>query len=174
MADDSSNNPDDETETVGNLEKGSSSGSVYPDQNDKNVDGESYAEPDEIREIELDTKKVRDFCAKKGAVEILAQLADGPKRFSEIDDALVVSHGTVASRLTEGAKLRLWKEYFQYPDEGGKIKLYQLNPEAKNLVEIAQKENIAETTEQKRQATEQHDKAVSNFRDEITIGDSEE
>ncbi len=174
MPNDSSNNSDDETETIGNLEKSSNSDSVYPDKGEEDVDAGSYTEPDEVPERELNDKKIRDFFEKKGAVEILAQLADEPKRFSEIDDALVVSHGTVASRLTEGAKIGLWKEYFQYPDDGGKIKLYQLNPEAKDLAEIAQKEDIAETTERKRQATEQHEKAVSNFQDEILAGDSEE
>jgi len=84
----------------------------------------SYAEPDDNAEDDLDTTKLRDFFEKKGAVEILAQLADGPKRFGEIDDALVVSHGTISTRLTEGAKLGLWREFITYPDDGGKIKLY--------------------------------------------------
>jgi DNA-binding HxlR family transcriptional regulator len=174
MPNDTSNTSDDETETVGNLEKTSNSGSEYPDQNSKSVDATGDTIPDHEPENEIDHQKVRDFFQKKGAVEILAQLADGPKRFSEIDDALVVSHGTVASRLTEGAKTGLWKEYFQYPDDGGKIKLYQLNPEAEDFADIAQHNNIAETTERKRQATEQHADAVSNFQDEITTGNSEE
>jgi len=174
MADDSSDNSDNEAEAIGNLEKSSNSGSVYPDEGEESVDDESHTEPDEVPERELDDKKIIDFFGKKGAVEILAQLADGPKRFNEIDGALVVSHGTVASRLTEGARIGLWAEYFQYPDDGGKIKLYQLNSEAKELAKKAQEENIAETTERKRQATEQHDKAVSNFQDEILTGDSEE
>jgi len=174
MPNESSNNSDDETEAIGNLEKSSNSDSVYPDQGVEGVDAGPYTQPDEVPERELDNKKILDFFQKKGAVEILAQLADEPKRFSEIDDALVVSHGTVASRLTEGAKTGLWKEYFHYPDDGGKIKLYQLNPEAKELAKRAQEENVAETTECKRKATEQHDKAVSNFQKGITPDDSEE
>ncbi len=168
------NNSDDERETIGNLEESSNSGSVYPDDGDMSVDDTSYAEPDEIPERELDTAKISDFFEKKGAVEILAHLADGPKRFNEIDGALVVSHGTVSSRLTEGARIGLWKEYFYYPDDGGKIKLYQLNTEAEEFAELAQKEDIVETMKRKRQATQQHDQAVSNFQEEIASGDSEE
>ncbi len=174
MSNNSSNDSNDEPEAVRTMEKSSNSNSAYSTGNDESVDNKSHTEPDEIPERDLDRKKINDFFEKKGAVEILAQLAEEPKRFSQIDNALVVSHGTIANRLTDGVKLNLWKEYFHYPDDGGKIKLYQLNPEAQDLAKIAQHENIAETMEHKRQATEQHDEAVSNFQDKITAGDSEE
>lgn len=127
----------------------------------------SYSEPDETPTKEYDKEKLQDFFKKKGTVEILAQLAEGPKRFSVIDDALTVSHGTVANRLTDGIKLDLWREYITYPDDGGKIKLYELEPEAEHLAMVAKEENIDETTEQKRAAYAQHEAAISNFRNRI-------
>ncbi|WP_246998031.1 hypothetical protein [Halosolutus gelatinilyticus] len=180
MPNDSSDTSDDNNETVGNLERSSNSAEEQPDVTDGMPDEDgadthvgSYAEPDGNTGADLNTVKVRDFFEKKGAVEILAQLADGSKRFSEIDEALVVSHGTIATRLTDGAKLGLWREFMTYPDDGGKIKLYELVPDAQHLAVIAEDENISQTTEQLRQANEQHADAIANFRDKIQTADSE-
>ncbi len=180
MPNDSSNTSDDDNETTGNLERGSGSAEEQPDVTDGMPDEDAtdtnigtYAEPDDTTGAYLNTEQVRDFFEKKGAVEILAQLADGSKRFSEIDEALVVSHGTVATRLTDGAKLGLWREFMTYPDDGGKIKLYELAPEAQPLATVAKDENISQTTEQLRQANEQHADAIENFRDKIQTADSE-
>jgi len=160
MPNDSSDTTDDDNETIGNLERSSHSAEEQPDVTDGMSDEDrtdtnigSYAEPDGNIGADLDTAKVRDFFEKKGAVEILAQLADGSKRFSEIDEALVVSHGTIATRLTDGAKLGLWREFMTYPDDGGKIKLYELVPGAQHLAALTEDENIGQTTKQLRQAT---------------------
>lgn len=109
----------------------------------------------------------RAFLKKKGAVEILALLADGPKRFSEIDDSLVISHGTVSSRLTEGARLGLLSEEIHYPDEGGKIKLYELTSTGRTFAEIATDHDIDETTERRKKAKERHEAVLSEFQEEI-------
>jgi DNA-binding HxlR family transcriptional regulator len=168
----SSNKSDDENETLGNLEQSSSPPDTQPEVSDRvPVEGDEessigvYAAPEDTSEKEIDEEELREFLEMKGAVEILAQLADEPKQFSKIDDALVVSHGTIATRLTDGAKLGLWREYMIYPDDGGKIKLYQLTPEARPFAEIAQDENISDTTEQLKQANKQHTDAISNFHD---------
>jgi len=84
-----------------------------------------------------------------------------------------VSHGTIATRLTDGAKLGLWREFMTYPDDGGKIKLYELVPGAQHLAALTEDENIGQTTKQLRQAHEQHADAVTNFRDKIQPADSE-
>lgn len=174
MPNDPSDTSDDTNEAIGNLERSSNSADEQPDVTNGMPDGDesetpvgSYAEPDDSVKDDLDTAKVRDFFEKKGAVEILAQLADDPKRFGEIDDALVVSHGTISTRLTEGAKLGLWREFIMYPDDGGKIKLYELEPAAQQFAAIAEDENISQTTEQRREANEQHATAVSNFQDKL-------
>ena len=180
MPNDPSDTSDDTNEAIGNLERSSNSADEQPDVTNGMPDGDesetpvgSYAEPDDSVKDDLDTAKVRDFFEKKGAVEILAQLADDPKRFGEIDDALVVSHGTISTRLTEGAKLGLWREFIMYPDDGGKIKLYELEPAAQQFAAIAEDENISQTTEQLREANEQHAAAVSNFQDKLQPEESE-
>lgn len=167
-----SDKSEDGNETVGNLEQSNSPPETQPKVSDRTpaeADEESnigsHAAPEDTPDKEIDEEELREFLEMKGAVEILAQLADGPKQFSEINDALVVSHGTIATRLTDGAKLGLWKEYITYPDDGGKIKLYELEAEAQPLAKIAQDENISNTTEQRKQANEQHADAVSNFHD---------
>lgn len=175
MSNDPSDTPDDTDGAIGNLGRSSDSADEQPDVTKGMPDGDesetpvgSYAEPDD-----LDTAKVRDFFEKKDAVEILAQLADDPKRFGDIDDALVVSHGTISTRLTEEAKLGLWREFMMYPDDGGKIKLYELEPAAQQFAAIAEDENISQTTEQLREANEQHSAAVSNFQDKLQPEKSE-
>lgn len=172
MPKESSNESDDENETLGNLEKSSSPPDTQPELSDRvsvEDDEESpigaYAAPEDTSEKEIDEEELKEFLEMKGAVEILAQLADEPKQFSEINDALVVSHGTIATRLTDGAKLGLWKEYMIYPDDSGKVKLYQLTSEARPFAEIAQDEDISNTTEQLKQANKQHADAISNFHD---------
>lgn len=174
MPNDSSNTSDDNTENLGNYERSSGSRGepgdgvdmmAYGDETESPVG--SHREPDDSTGADLDIEKVRDFFEKKGAVEILAQLADGPKRFGEIDEALVVSHGTISTRLTEGAKLGLWREFIAYPDDGGKIKLYELTSAAQRFAAIAEDENISQTTKQRRQANEQHTDAVSKFQDKL-------
>ena len=168
--------PTSTTEADSNLEKSEQDTyeSPEPDQTTTDEDNDTtphinpQTAPEEIPTKEFDKEVLLDFFSKKGPIEILAQLADGPKRFTGINDALTVSHGTVANRLTEGIKLNLWREYITYPDEGGKIKLYELEPEAEPLAEIAIEESIDKTTEQKRKAYENHDAALTNVRDRIT------
>jgi len=181
MPKESSNKSDDENETPGNLEQSSSPPENQPELSDRaSIEGDeestigAYAAPEDTPENEIDEEELKEFLKMKGAVEILAQLADEPKQFSEINDALVVSHGTIATRLTDGAKLGLWKEYMIYPDDGGKIKLYQLTPEARPFAETAQDENISNTTEQLKQANKQHADAISNFHNELWADDSHE
>jgi DNA-binding HxlR family transcriptional regulator len=132
----------------------------------QNIGG--YSEPDNPVSKELDQDQIEKFFKQKAAIDILAQLADGPKQFSEINNALVASHGTVATRLTEGAKLGLWGEYITYPDDGGKIKLYELEPEADQLASLAESNDIAVSTERKREAYTQHKEALSTFRNQLT------
>lgn len=84
-----------------------------------------------------------------------------------------MSHGTISTRLTEGAKLGLWREFMTYPDDGGKIKLYELEPTAQQFAATAEDENISQATEQRREANEQHAAAVSNFQDKLRPEDSE-
>ncbi|MFA9516866.1 hypothetical protein ACERIT_06570 [Halopenitus sp. H-Gu1] len=133
----------------------------------------AYHEPKETPTVELDQIEVEEFFTKKASIDILAQLAEGPKRFSEINTAIATSHGTVATRLTEGAKLDLWKEYFLYPEDGGKIKLYELQPAAEEFAQLAEEEDIRETTERLRQAKKQHDDALENFRMRVASDDTE-
>jgi DNA-binding HxlR family transcriptional regulator len=135
------------------------------DDDDSEIGG--YTQPDEVSKPSLDKDEIKDFFQKKGAVEILAQLSDGPKRFSEINSTVVASHGTVATRLTEGAKLRIWDEYFRYPDDGAKTKLYELNPVAESLAHLTEEENIRETTEQLRKSKERHTDAVTTVQDKM-------
>ena len=147
--------------------------SVGIDDDDDSKIG-AYAEPGEVSNKTFEKDEIEDFFDKKGVVEILAQLGDGPKRFSEIDTAVVASHGTIANRLTDGAKLGLWNEYFRYPDDGGKTKLYELNPAAEPLAKLAEKENIRETTKNFREAKQRHTDAVATFRDKIWENDISE
>jgi DNA-binding HxlR family transcriptional regulator len=181
MADDSTGDSNEENDQIGNLDR-----SQNPPQNEPELDDSvgisdendsgtgANTPPDKTNSETFDKEEINDFFEKKAAVEILAQLSDGPKRFNEIDTAIVASHGTISSRLTEGAKLGLWDEYFQYPDDGGKTKLYDLTPAAKHLAELAEEKNIRETTEQLREIDQRHANAVSAFRDKVQADDTAE
>lgn len=175
MTHDPADNSNEKDSKVRNLKNSSNKTNTEPDlssdfkgqEDTSESDIGSYSKPEATPAKKLNEDEIQDFFNKKGAIEILAQLADGPKRFSEIDNALVVSHGTVANRLTKGVKLNLWREYFSYPDDGGKIKLYELEPEAEYFAEITKEEEIDKTTERKQAVHKKHEQAVSNFQDRI-------
>lgn len=112
---------------------------------------------------DLETADIVEFLSRKGTIEVLVELSDGPKRFKEINDAVIASQGTVSKRLTEGARLKLWAEYFSYPDEGGKLKLYQLTPAGETLADLAIANNLDKTTKTRQRAEVEHDTAVSEF-----------
>lgn len=134
--------------------------------NEEATEASPYANQEQ-KPIEVLGEEELDFLNEKGAVQILPQLADGPKQFSEINNALTVSQGTVSTRLTEGAKLGLWTEEFHYPDEGGKLKQYKLQPYAQPLADIAKAKNIAQLAEEHRKARKEYESGVDDFFDEI-------
>lgn len=136
------------------------------DTGEDSAQGSPYPNQD-LGPVETLNEEELDFLNKKGAVQILPLLADGPKQFSEINNAVTVSKGTVSTRLTEGAKLGLWSEEFRYPDDGGKIKQYKLQPYARPLGDIAKAKDIPELAEEQRKARQQYDAAVDSFLDEI-------
>jgi len=179
MADDSTGVSDEENGQIENLDRSKNSSQDSPElydnvgiSDDDDPEIGAYTPPDQPNRNALDKEEIKNFFEKKASVDILAQLSGGPKRFYEIDTAIVASHGTIANRLTEGAKLGLWEEYFQYPDDGGKTKLYDLTSAAKHLAELTEEENIRETTEQLRDIDQRHTDAVATFRDKIK-GDDE-
>jgi DNA-binding HxlR family transcriptional regulator len=181
MTNDSSNGSDEEDAEIGNLDQSQNPPASEPvpqdtigiDNDDASEIG-AYSEPDPVNKEDFGNDEIKEFFGRKGAVEIFAQLSNGPKRFSEIDSADIASHGIISTRLTEGARLGVWSEYFHYPDDGGKTKLYELSPAAESLADTATEENIRETTEQLREANQRHTDAVATFRDKISTDDSSE
>lgn len=168
MTEESGDEPSDRDDSQTNLSR--RTGDVYPDldappqiSNRVSISGE-YPEPDPK---DIDRHDVQEFLEKKAAVEILSQLATGPKEFNEIESALTASHGTIASRLTEGARIGLWLEEFQYPQDGGKTKLYFLNPAARDLAVAAVDIEIPQTNHYLSEIADLHEEKLDEFRSTV-------
>jgi hypothetical protein len=63
--------------------------------------------------------------------------------------------------------LGLLTEEIHYPDEGGKIKLYELTSPGRTYATIAINHEIDQTTEQRKDAKERHEAALAEFQEEI-------
>lgn len=168
--------PDRSSDESGNLQPTDDS-RVYPghrpnvaaksSEDDNSTPVTTQQPPPDTASSELDVQKAETLLHKKGAVEILVLLADGPKQFTEINDTLTISRATVSDRLSAGGGL-LWGEYISYTDDDDKVKLYQLSPEAEYLAELALEERIDETAESLRRAKRQHEHALASFRDRVS------
>lgn len=116
-------------------------GSVLEDQIINELDGTSRANPD------FNPDKVNGFFSKKGAVEVILFLGDGPKPFETLNDLMTVSRSTVSNRVTEASKIGLVSEETIYlPDE--KVRPYRLSIVGRFCVDIANEVGVSEAFEE--------------------------
>ncbi|MCY4729817.1 hypothetical protein KY092_04505 [Natronomonas gomsonensis] len=72
------------------------------------------------------------YLRKKGVMELLLELREAPKRFSDLKELVDVSSATLTSRLEEGVKLGMLEEEIQYierEERREKRKVYKLTDE---------------------------------------------
>lgn len=83
-------------------------------------------------------------------------------------------HDHVAEELGESPEADTYqRDRLRAAQNAGWLERAELEPAAEHFAAIAEDENTSQTTEQLRQANEQHATAVSNFRDTLQAEDSE-
>lgn len=73
----------------------------------------------------MDYGLVEEFLRKKGALEIVVEIGHGSASFQDIEDAVLVSSSTVATRLQDGVEKDLF-EISHHPTDHGSQKRYKL------------------------------------------------
>ena len=87
------------------------------------------------------------YLRKKGVMELLLELREAPKRFSDLEERVAVSSATLTSRLEEGVKLGLFEEEIQYierEERREKRKVYKLTDEYEWLGESLEHRDLDE------------------------------
>jgi DNA-binding Lrp family transcriptional regulator len=122
---------------------------------------------DELRiQQDVDSKEVKGFFSKKGAVEMLLFLGDGPKPFETLDNLMTVSRSTVSNRLTEASKIGIISEETVYlPDK--KVRPYRLNLTGLLCMDIANKCGISQAFEEWYESRKRYQDKIVEFNDGV-------
>jgi len=108
------------------------------------------------------------YLRKKGVMELLLELREAPKRFSDLEELVAVSSATLTSRLEEGVKLGLLEEEIQYierEERREKRKVYKLTDEYEWLGENLEHRNLDELVEERAALQERIESKYTAFLD---------
>lgn len=118
-------------------------------------------------QTDVESHKIPGFFSKKGALEMLLMLADGPKTFETLDDIMTVSRSTVSNRLTEASKIGLIGEDTIYLTGDKKVRPYRLGVVGLLCVEIANQCGVSDTFKEWYEARKKHREKLLDFDKEI-------
>jgi len=108
------------------------------------------------------------YLRKKGVMELLLELREAPKRFSDLEELVAVSSATLTSRLEEGVKLGLLEEEIQYierEERREKRKVYKLTDEYEWLGENLEHRDLDELVEKRAALQERIESKYTAFLD---------
>lgn len=108
------------------------------------------------------------YLRKKGVMELLLELREAPKRFSDLEELVAVSSATLTSRLEEGVKLGLLEEEIQYierEERREKRKVYKLTDEYEWLGENLEHRDLDELVEERAALQDRIESKYSAFLD---------
>lgn len=123
---------------------------------------------DEYRvQTDINPYQVPGFLAKKGALEVILLLADGPKTFEKLDDLSTVSRSTVSNRLTEASKIALVGQDTIYIKGDKKVRPYRLGIMGLICVEKANESGISKIFEKLYDARVEYRNKLPEFENRI-------
>ena len=117
----------------------------------------------------FDAEGVSDFSeylSKKGTIEILSEIADSPKTFSELEERINVSPATLSRRLEEGVELGVLREEIDYRDSG-KAKVYTTNNPLRVIEDYILDQDLPRLFRKRREIEEELNTASSEFKSEV-------
>lgn len=106
-------------------------------------------------------KDTVDFLQKKGAIEILVEIGETPKRHKRLNNTLLMSSSTLQRRLNAGRKLGIWEQTLEEQDEGYTAKVYQLTDLGEELYMTADQHGLSLYHKQRRDMVRRIRKAES-------------
>ena len=121
----------------------------------------------------IEDKQIIDFLQRKGALEILVDIGDGPKRHTDLREKLLMSSSTIHERLTTGMQLDLWKQSLQEQPSGVSAKVYELTDLGLEVWDAAKKEDLRRYHMGRRDAVRQVRNAENAVLREVSPQDAE-
>lgn len=105
--------------------------------------------------------------SRKGSIEILVQLGEGPKRFSEFKPVIPISTSTLSRRLKEGVKDGVWEQSLEEQDDGSSVKIYELTEKGEKFYEVAEELEIPEVVSDYLELRSKYNKKAEEFSTEL-------
>lgn len=103
------------------------------------------------------------FIERKGALEVLFEIADGKKRFTDIEENVSISSATLSNRLKEGKVAGLWDEILEDLDDGSSQRVYVLSSHGHDLVEEAEELDLPRLIEQRQELEAEYDQRINEL-----------
>ena len=102
----------------------------------------------------VDNEDLRDYLLSKGVDEILAELSEEEKTFSELEEVVGISTATLSKRLQKGAALGILKEEIQYQQkldgDVDKTKKYMISNSFSDFSEMIDESDLLRFLRKKR------------------------
>ena len=103
------------------------------------------------------------FIEKKGALDVLFEIEQGEKRFTDIQENVGISSATLSNRLKEGKVEGLWEEQLEESDDGSARRVYVITPKGRELVSHAKELDLDEFIDKLREVQEETDRRISKL-----------
>lgn len=123
-------------------------------------EGAGPSSPDEFDDEEVE--RIVDYLSKSGAVRLLEELQDGPKRFVVLRDALEVSRATIQDRIEEAQDLGIISEKPDYTSGGG-YKRHPLTTKGQIVADELERTDLARIRKEIRKLEAELDDHLGNF-----------
>jgi DNA-binding MarR family transcriptional regulator len=85
----------------------------------------------------IENADIIDFLQKKGAMELLVEIGEDPKRHTDLREKFLLSSSTLHGRLKRGSQLGLWEQTLKERDDGLSSKVYRLNEKGQEVYDVA-------------------------------------
>jgi DNA-binding transcriptional regulator GbsR (MarR family) len=113
------------------------------------------------------SKEIESYLTSKGVDEILAELSDEPKTFSELDESIGISPATLSKKLDKGVVLGILHEEIirQEQLDGGimKKKVYKIDENYSSWKEAISESDLLKNIRKRRTLEEKIEKEYSTL-----------
>jgi DNA-binding HxlR family transcriptional regulator len=101
-----------------------------------------------------------EFIRRTGAPEVLIEVAEGGKRFTDVKENVEVSSATLSNRLKEGKVEDLWEEQIEQDPDGSARRVYVVLPRGQKLAEKVQELGLPEVIEKRQEIDSRYKKLI--------------
>ncbi len=100
----------------------------------------------------IENADIIDFLQKKGAMELLVEIGEEPKRHTDLREKFLLSSSTLHGRLKRGSQLGLWEQTLKERDDGLSSKVYRLSEKGQEVYDVAADHSVSRYHKTRRDA----------------------